>query len=254
MIIEPKIYIDAQGIVDALKHNQFEVTPRVEGVKLQDAPYYIQDFNFHKQHIEYCSKLLKAAEYNNLTLLTSSLSIAEVWHLGKNAKPPSEEDKRIIMSVLSSGRIIKIVTDSIFIAEKARDLSWKYGIELTGNDAIHVATALEANCIEFITNDKGILGQKEKIKKLGLNVINAHHTSGLPANFYHPLYDGSGNESEEFDEVLNESEFYEEEEDSEELAVKPENETEIEIQEKPEVETTEIEMAQNNEKDDTTNE
>lgn len=211
MIVEPKIYIDAQGIVDALKHNQFAVIPRAEGVNLKDAPYYIQDFHYKKLHVEYCSKLLKAAEYNELTLLTSSLSIAEVWHLGKNAKPPTEEDKRVIMSVLSSGRVIKIVTDSIFVAERARDLSWKYGIELKGGDAIHVATALEANCIEFITDDKGILGQKEKIKKLGLNVINAQQTSGLPVSFTQPLLD-TPSEDEELNEVLNESEFFEEDE------------------------------------------
>ena len=249
MIIEPKIYMDANAIIDAIKHNQFVITPKVEGVKLEDRPYFIQDFIHKKQHVEYCSKLLKAAEYNELTILTYSLSVAEVWHLGKNKKnpkQPTEEEKRVIMSVLSSGKIIKLVTDSIFVAERARDLSWKYGIELSGADAIHVASALEANCIEFITNDKGILDQKEKIKKLGLNVINAQQTSGLPANFHHPLYDSSSDsENEELDEVLNETEFFEEGEPEEESTeIEPESQ-EVTTQ------TAEAENAQEDEKYDT---
>jgi predicted nucleic acid-binding protein len=207
MSIEPKIFMDAESIIDTMKYHRFQEVPRKTGVKLEDAPYFIQDFQYKQQHIEYCAKLLKAAEYRHLTLLTSTLSVAEVWHLGKsrkNPQPPSEEDKRIISSVLTSGVIFKLVSDSYFIAEKARDLCWKYEMELTGGDAIQVASALESNCIEFITNDKGILKNNAKLMKLGLKVINGQNTSALPANFYHPLLD-----SAETDEVLEASEISE---------------------------------------------
>ncbi len=97
MIIEPLVYMDSDSVIDALKFNQRAIT--------KEPHLKIQDFQYKKQHIEFCAKLLKAAEYNELTLLTSTLTVAEVWHIGK--KPPSEEEKRIIMSVLSSGKIFK---------------------------------------------------------------------------------------------------------------------------------------------------
>lgn len=153
MIIDPLVYMDSDSVIDALKFNQRVAT--------KEPHLKIQDFHHKKQHIEYCAKILKAAEYNELTLLTSTLTIAEVWHIGE--KPPSEEEKRIIMSVLTSGKIFKLVPDSYFVAIRARDLAWKHNIELKGADALQVASALEAQCIELITNDGQILRQKDKI-------------------------------------------------------------------------------------------
>jgi predicted nucleic acid-binding protein len=179
MTVEPLVYMDSDSVIDVLKFNQHLAT--------KEPHLKIQDFQYKKQHIEYCVKLLKAAEYKDITLLTSSLTIAEVWHIGQ--RPPSEEEKRIIMSVLTSGKVFTLVPDSYFVAIRARDLAWKYNIQLKGADAIQVASALEANCIEYVTNDKPILSNKDALKKLGLNAINGHFTSALPPSYTQPLLD-----------------------------------------------------------------
>ncbi len=76
-------------------------------------------------------------------------------------------------------------------------MAWKHNIELKGGDALQVASALEAKCIELITGDKVILDQKDKINRLGINVINAHFTASLPKSYTQPLLDTLNEEKED---------------------------------------------------------
>lgn len=181
MIIEPKIYMDADSIIDVLKH----------GLEIP-----IQDYNYKKAHIDNCQNFFKAAERRQLTLMTSSISLKEVWHLSE--KPPPEEHKRIINAVLNSGQIFKIVNESIFITERARDLNWIHGFEFKAGDATHLASALEAGCVELLTNDRDFLNRKIEIQKLGILVLRASDSSYLPNEYIKPMWERIA--SEETDE------------------------------------------------------
>jgi predicted nucleic acid-binding protein len=109
-----------------------------------------------EEHIKACIKMLDDAKKGNIRVLTGNITISECQHL--------------------SGFVDD---DSIFIAERARNLMWDYQIKLGGADAHHVATALESGCSEFITSDKGILKWAAEIEKLGLKVIRAEHSKEL---------------------------------------------------------------------------
>jgi hypothetical protein len=141
-----------------------------------------------EKHIQYCIKILKAAENGDMRVLTALLTISECKHLDGYI---DDEVKRLFRSILSSGRVIKIITDNIFIGELDRDLLWEHDIHLSGADSTHIASALYAGCEEFVTWDgitkkKSILGQAEKIKKLGLRVITADQTRLLPRRYIEP--------------------------------------------------------------------
>ena len=75
------------------------------------------------------------------------------------------------------------VQPSIFIVERARDLNWVHGLTTKPMDTIHLASALEMGCSEFITTDKGIHSQADKLKSQGLSVIYAAATTLLPSKY-----------------------------------------------------------------------
>ncbi len=162
MTDKPKIYVDSCCFIDAAKYQDASSAPADE-----------------QEDIKYIQQILKAAESGDVVVHTSSLTIAECQHTGEH--PPTDEVKRLFKSVLTSGKIVQLVADSIFIAEKARDLRWDHDITLRGADAIDVATALEIGCKEFITKDgRGPHKNAAKIAHLGLKVIRASETSLLP--------------------------------------------------------------------------
>jgi hypothetical protein len=85
--------------------------------------------------------------------------------------------------------MFKLVQDTIFVAERARDLRWKHNIKLSGMDAIHVASAIEAQCTEFLTWDRGINKSKAQLKaqflaRQGISAITPSETKLLPPSYY----------------------------------------------------------------------
>ncbi|HWF02750.1 MAG TPA: hypothetical protein VHA06_03635, partial [Candidatus Angelobacter sp.] len=91
-------------------------------------------------------------------------------------------------NLLSSGTLIKLVQDSIFVAEAARDLIWNHDLALKGMDAIHVASGLDAGCKEFLTFDTDMSNDKtaQKIttlKGMGMSVRKPSETSLLPPHY-----------------------------------------------------------------------
>jgi predicted nucleic acid-binding protein len=136
-----------------------------------------------EDHIKACIQMLDAAEKGNLRVLTGNITISECQHLSGFV---DDEVKRLFHKILTSGRVVRIVADSIFIAERARSLMWDHAIRLGGADAHHIATALEANCTEFITSDNGILKWAAEIEKLRLKVIKADESKQLAALLARP--------------------------------------------------------------------
>ncbi len=166
-----KIYIETPCFIDALKYN------------LKSASHLSSDLQNYVWHIQ---QILKASEAKDIQVITSALTIAECRRTHQE-KSPTAETKRIINSVLTSGKIITLTQVTQGIAERARDLEWIDGINLKGADAIHVASALMTGCKEFLTSDKqgsrSPLKNADKIAKLGLKVINPCSTQLLPPDY-----------------------------------------------------------------------
>lgn len=166
-----KIYIETPCFIDVIKYD------------LKTAIHLSENI---KNEIWYLQKLLKASESKEIQVITSTLTIAECRR-AKQDKFPSDEVKRRINSVLTSGRIITLSQVTQGIAERARDLEWDDGINLKGADSIHIATALMTGCKEFLTFDKqgsrSPLKNAERIKKLNLSVIVPSKTAFLPSDY-----------------------------------------------------------------------
>lgn len=167
MPTRPRIYVEATCLIDAAK-------VEIKGVtSIRDYP------DRRHQDTWVIQQILRAARAKDLEACTSTLSIAECCHIGE--KPPGETVKRLFESVLLSGRCLKLVESDVFVCEEARDLIWEHGMSLKGADAIHVASALVANCEELLTTDEGILKQAAAITAaIGLTVLHPSATQLLP--------------------------------------------------------------------------
>jgi hypothetical protein len=109
----------------------------------------ISDFAAKEQHIEFCIKMLEAAKAGDLLLKTGSFTVAECQHIDGDY---GEEIQRLFRSILTSGRVIKLIADSIFVAEAARDLRWNHDICLKGGDAYHKAEMRRAAAARSLDN------------------------------------------------------------------------------------------------------
>lgn len=106
----PRLYIDSCDFIEAIKNS--------EGVPTD--PTRAND-------IWYIRRCLEASRAGEIEVITSMLTIAEVRRAG-NA--PTDRVKRVIRSVLTSGKIVTLAEMTQGIAEKARDLHWEHGVNL----------------------------------------------------------------------------------------------------------------------------
>ncbi len=164
----PRVYIDTCCFIDALQHR--------EGMKLS------ADKQNDVWHIQ---TILRASLAGDVEVITSTLTIAE-FRRAKSDTPPSKELKRLIRSILLSGKVVTLAQMTQGAAERARDLDWEDEISLKGADAIHVATALITGRKELFTADgRGPLKQSTvaKLGKLGLRSIRPSDTRLIPAEY-----------------------------------------------------------------------
>jgi predicted nucleic acid-binding protein len=153
---------------------------------------------WHKKEREhdiwYVRQILQAGQDGHLEVYSSSITLSECAHLKDNSDPNNlkavmdEKVQEFFKNLLSSGTLVKLVQDSIFVAEKARDLMWEHNLVLKGMDAIHVASALDADCKEFLTWDSDMASEKaaQKIatlKGLGMKVITPSQSAILPPQY-----------------------------------------------------------------------
>jgi len=133
----------------------------------------------------FLKRLLEANRDNKLHLFTSTLTIAECRHVGDN--DISEEVKSQFNRLLMSGQYVRLVQMTPFIATDARDLYWVHGIPgLRGADAIHIASAIERKCEEFLTADSRLerLGkQTGPLARFGLSAKRGKDTLCLPTEY-----------------------------------------------------------------------
>ncbi len=107
-------------------------------------------FTSRENDLWYFTQMLRASQLGEMRLFTSSLSIAECVHLDGDY---DVDTQAFFSGVLLSGSMVTLVQSSVFVAEYARDLRWKHEIFLKPIDSLHVASALDAGCTEFLTWD-----------------------------------------------------------------------------------------------------
>jgi predicted nucleic acid-binding protein len=132
--------------------------------------------------VEDCRNVLRACESGNVTLVTSSLTIAEV--LALRGKPKITKAKsETVRDFFRRSYIVVRDLDRV-TAEFARELVWDYSI--TPKDAIHVATAIKMHglipggIVQFDTFDRKLIAAAGKltIKRPNFGVPN------LPAELF----------------------------------------------------------------------
>ncbi len=158
----PKIYVDACCLIEALK-----------GRTGRDLD--------HAKDADMTERALRAARDGALKLYTSTISVAEVTHLGE--KPPSDDDKLLIERLLLSGRdgVITVEANPLIVA-RARDFIWNDGLGGQSIDRIHVASALHVGAAELFTVD-GRLAKKFPSVIEGCSLISASDSKLVPPEY-----------------------------------------------------------------------
>lgn len=167
MVDSPKIYMDSCCFIDMVKT---DVEKKIGDEREND--------------VWHMKQLLEAHRDNEVVVYTSTLTIAECLHVGET--PVSDRAKALFSRLLVSGQYLHLVQTTPFIAQDARDLNWKRNISLRGADGIHVASALDRGCQEFLGNDnriKRVSKYNGELKKLGLSVRAGGETTCLPAKY-----------------------------------------------------------------------
>lgn len=163
----PRIYSDANIVI--------ELGKLARNMHRKDRAYDLWVFQ----------QMLKASQAGDIDLFTSTISIAECVHVEGIYDAPVQE---FFTGILTSGRMFKLVQDSIFVAERARDLLWKHNLKLKGKDAIHVASALDAGCTEILSWDTDMSEPSQATKinmlsDLGIRVVTPSNSLLLPSNY-----------------------------------------------------------------------
>jgi len=108
-----------------------------------------------------CSAAVYAAEQGQFTLATSMLTLIEVIKDQSGPHTPSPEIQQKIADFFEHDYVLMVqATRSIMV--RARELCWKYGsINLRGNDAVHLASAIYTGCTTLYTFDGTLLKTSE---------------------------------------------------------------------------------------------
>lgn len=131
-------------------------------------------FNNEAGRVENCKSVMLAAERGELRIVTSALTLTEVIKIkGKESLKPNVEDT--IRAFFEHEWIIVRDVDR-FIAEDARDLIWKHGLQ--PYDAIHLATAKRLGLQSLDTYDRTDLGKLDG--KIGVPLMKIGEPPLIP--------------------------------------------------------------------------
>ena len=176
MTSKPRIYADACCFIEAVRHRRgLALSADGEEAQIRD-----KDCWFFR-------RLCDASRDGAIHLVTSMLSVAECVNAGE-PDGPSQETRDLFVEFLTSGTVVELVEADIFVVERARDLHWNDKLTLKGADLLHVATALNEKCTEFLTLDGKIKKPKfvaavSAIGRLGLPIRRPSDTGYLPNEY-----------------------------------------------------------------------
>jgi len=161
------VYIDACCFIDIVKT---DVGEQVEAGR--------------DNEVWYLKKILQAHRDKEIQAYTSVLTIAESTHVG-SVPVPSDVQVRF-ERLLTSGQYVQLIQVTPFVCSDVRDLRWNHGINLKGADGIHIASAIERGCSEFLSFN----GRFERASRhtsflegKGLRVRLPSQTDALPAKY-----------------------------------------------------------------------
>ncbi|MBW1673941.1 MAG: type II toxin-antitoxin system VapC family toxin [Deltaproteobacteria bacterium] len=117
-----------------------------------DSDVFLGLFNKEEDKVDKCRGVIELAEGDEIKIVTSALTLTEVVWI-KGLPRLSEESEDTIRRFFEQGYIAVRPVDRV-IAEDARQLIWKHGVQ--PKDAIHVATALELGISVLDTFDGGL--------------------------------------------------------------------------------------------------
>lgn len=173
----PRIYVDACCFIDMVKT---DVGAKIESDRELD--------------VWHLKRLLEANRDKEVEIYTSTLSIAECQHVGE--EDVSDAVKGRFSALLMSGQYVRLVELTPFIAQNARDLRWTKEIALRGADSVHVASALDRRCGEFLTSN-GRFDRVERhsgaLSNHGMSVRRGRQTQMLPSKYRQLNLEGNGN-------------------------------------------------------------
>jgi predicted nucleic acid-binding protein len=163
----PRIYVDACCFIDMVKT---DVGATIESDREHD--------------VWHLKRLLEANRDKEIEVYTSTLSIAECQHVGE--ENVTDAVKARFSALLMSGQYVRLVEVTPFIAQDARDLRWTRNIALRGADSVHVASAIDRRCGEFLTSN-GRFDRVDKfsgqLSNLGVTVRRGRDTQLLPSKY-----------------------------------------------------------------------
>ncbi len=166
-----KVYFDSCCFIDI-------VSAKAGGLIEDDRSRTINIYNSY----------VKAALAKDIQIVTSGLTINEcLWIKDPDTRKKicNSDVKELFRSILESGKsgVLSVEVD-YWIRATARNLIWEHDINLKPIDSIHIATAIETQCEEFITSDeKTVLKYSDEIGKLGLRVSTAIKSKSLPEQY-----------------------------------------------------------------------
>lgn len=124
-----------------------------------DSAAFLAHFQREKDRFELCENTLKLAESGSVGIITSTLAIAEcLWLRGQD---PIPRDRAEIIRRFFRRSFIRVRNVTRHTSELAQELVWDFGIR--PKDAIHVATALEANASVIETFDGPFIAKSGKV-------------------------------------------------------------------------------------------
>ncbi|MCI0710468.1 MAG: PIN domain-containing protein [Chloroflexi bacterium] len=123
----------------------------IERIYVEAAPliYYIEE---NTAHLDKMVAVIQAIESGSLEAISSVITLTEVL-----IHPIRENDEYLeqqYRDILTNNDQFKLMSVSPTIAESAARLRVSYNLRTP--DALHVATALDADCDAFLSNDLGL--------------------------------------------------------------------------------------------------
>ena len=136
------------------------------------------------KHIWYLETLIRSSKMGKLQVCTSMLAVAECVSADGDLSPAV---RQMFVGLLTSGKGgVLLLQDDLWVIERARDLRWKEGLNFKCPDSVHIASAIENKCDEFLTMDgtgasaKSILKASKELQRLGLRVCTPADTTSIP--------------------------------------------------------------------------
>lgn len=127
---------------------------KVSEKRYWDSCVFIGYLNDEYDRRSQCLPIINAAESGRAKIITSALTLAEVFWVGKRTAPNSEAKRKI--KDFFEYSFIGVSDLTRRVAEHARELTWDYE-NISNWDAVHLATVINSDIVLLETYDNELL-------------------------------------------------------------------------------------------------